>query len=84
MRANLGTLASLIAEGQADGSIRFGDPRLMALSIVAQPIWLTMMRRALQEGISIDQSDPQTREQLVDSVVRFVRAGLAAHPEKLE
>jgi len=84
IRANLGLLASLIAEGQSDGSIRVGDPRLMALSIGAQPIWLTLARRAIQEGAEIDQDDPGTRAQLVDSVAEFVRAGLAEHSESAE
>jgi AcrR family transcriptional regulator len=81
IQSNVGTLAALIAEGQEDGSIRNGDARLMALSIGAQPIWLTLARRALQEGVDIDQTDPETRAQLVDSVVRFVQAGLSAQPE---
>jgi AcrR family transcriptional regulator len=81
---NIGMLASLIAEGQASGSIRSGDSRLMALSIAAQPIWLTLARRALREGIEIDQDDPGTRARLVQSVVDFVRAGLAAYPENRE
>ena len=81
LQANVGTIATLIAEGQADGSIRPGDGRMMALSIGSQPIWLTLARRALQAGVQIDQADPEVRTRLVESVVRFVRAGLAAHPE---
>lgn len=81
MKANIATMASVIAEGQEQGSLRAGDPRLLALSIGAQPIWLTLARRALQAGVAIDQDDPQTRAQLVESVVRFVRAGLEAYPE---
>lgn len=79
---NVSLLAQLIALGQSHGSIRAGDPRLMALSIGSQPIYLTLVRRALQEGAAIDQDDPGTRAQLVDSVVRFVLAGLAAAPEQ--
>jgi len=82
--ANVHTVSSLIGEGQRDGSVRSGDPRLLALSIVAQPLWLALARRALQEGVAIDQTDPETRAQLVESVLSFVRAGLAAHPEKSE
>ncbi|MGD8699271.1 MAG: TetR/AcrR family transcriptional regulator [Gemmatimonadales bacterium] len=84
MQANVNELAVVIAEGQADGSIRAGDPQLMALSIGAQPIWLALARRALQAGIAVDQDRPETREQLVESVVRFVRAGLAVYPETRE
>jgi hypothetical protein len=81
MQGNIRELGTVIAEGQAEGSIRGGDPQLMALSIGAQPIWLALARRALLAGIAIDQDHPETRDQLVESVVRFVRAGLAVHPE---
>ena len=76
MRANIGTLAELIREGQLDGSIRSGDPRLMALSVGGQPILLALLREALSQAVALDQSDPETRTALVDSVVRFTRAGL--------
>lgn len=81
MRGNIGLMASLIEEGQKDGSIRAGDAQLMALSIGSQPIWLAVARRALQAAVAVDQDDPRTRARLVESVLRFVRAGLAAHPE---
>lgn len=81
MGANVRTMARLIQEGQRDGSIRAGDPRLMALSIASQPLWLALARRVLREGIAIDQEDPETRTRLVQSVVDFIRAGLAARPE---
>lgn len=77
MRGNMGLLSLLIAEGQRDGSIREGDPFLMALSIGAQPIFLSLTRQALREGAAIDQDDPHTWRRLVESVVEFVRQGLA-------
>jgi AcrR family transcriptional regulator len=77
LEGNLQLLAGIIALGQLDGSIRQGDPRLMALSIVAQPIWLTLVRRLLREAIGFDQQDPRMRAALVDSVLDFVRAALA-------
>lgn len=81
MAANVGALARLIIDGQADRSIRSGDPQLMALSIASQPLWLALAHRVLREGISIDQENPDTRARLVESVVDFVRAGLAADTE---
>jgi AcrR family transcriptional regulator len=81
VRGNIKLIASLIEEGQDDGSIREGDPQLMALSIGSQPIWLALARRGLQAGVAIDQDDPRTRAEVVESVVGFVRAGLAAHLE---
>jgi AcrR family transcriptional regulator len=77
--ANHAALVGMIAEGQRDGSVRQGDPRLLALSIVAQPIWMAVVRRALQQAIGIDQEDARTRSELIESHVRFVRSGLAPH-----
>jgi len=77
MRRNIGLVASLIEAGQADGSIRPGDPHLMALSVGSQPLYLMTIRDALREGTGIDQDDPATLRGLVDSVVRFVRAALS-------
>lgn len=76
MQKNIQTLTSLIAAGQQDGSIRGGNPRDMALSIASQPMWLTLARRALRDGAGLDQDDPDTHEQIVESVAQFVRAGL--------
>ncbi len=76
LRANIGLMASLIAEGQQDGSIRPGDPTLMALSIGSQPIFLNLVRQALREGVEIDQDDPAIGRDVVESVAHFVRAGL--------
>jgi len=76
--ANLRSLAELIHEGQANGSIRSGDSELMALSVVSQPLWMVFARRLLREGVSLDQGDPNVRERLMESVVDFVRAGLAS------
>ena len=77
---NHGDISRLIADGQKDGSIRDGDPRLMALSIVATPIWLNAVRQFLQQALGIDHAEPSTRAELVDTAVRFVRAGLARNP----
>ncbi len=77
MRANIGTLAKLIRDGQREGTIRDGDPRLMAFSVGGQPIMLALLRDALSQSVGLDQDDPTTRARLAESVVRFVRAGLA-------
>lgn len=81
MEANHGLIAGLIAQGQREGTIRRGDPRLMALSVGAQPFFLTLMQAALQRAVAIDQRQPAVRERLVRSVIEFIRAGLAARQE---
>ena len=82
LRANHRMGAETIAQGQADGSIRSGDPRLLALSVVAQPIWLSIVRSPLQQAIQLDQNDHQTRAEIIENAVRFMRAGLAPRPEE--
>jgi AcrR family transcriptional regulator len=82
MLGNIKHLAAVIGEGQQDGSIRHGDPILMALSIGSQPLFLSLVREALREGAAIDQDDPDTVREIEDSVVQFVIAGLALNPAK--
>ena len=82
MAGNIGQIADLIAEGQQDGTIREGDPRLMALSIGSQPLFLSIVGHVLREGGAIDETDPDAEQQIEDSVVQFVRAGLALNPAK--
>jgi AcrR family transcriptional regulator len=82
LRANHALIADLIATGQTEGTIRGGSPRLMALSIVAQPIWLAIVRNVLFQAIGLDQDDPHTRDEIVENAVRFVRAGLAPSPKE--
>ncbi len=81
MRANIGVLAGLIRDGQLEGSITTGDPRLLAFSVGGQPVLLALLRDALSQAVALDQSDSGTRRSLVDSVVRFTQAGLANHGE---
>lgn len=78
MRKVLGAIAGLVREGQQDGSIRSGDAVLMALSAIAQPVHLTVVRRMAASFVGVDQDDPATRARLVEHVVAFVRRGLAA------
>ncbi len=81
IQANARTLLGLIEQGQRDGSIRSGDPRLMTPSIISQPMYITLARQIIQEGLGIDYGDPDAWAGLVDAVVDFVRAGLASQQE---
>lgn len=76
-----GALAGLICEGQERGRIRAGDPLLLALSCVYQPVHLTLIRRLARPVVGLDMADPATHERVVEHSVRFVRAGLAAATE---
>lgn len=81
LQANHSLLAELIREGQRDGSIRPGDPRLMAVSVASQPLIAAIMRAALQEAVAIDPRERETFHRLVENAVEFVRGGLAASKE---
>jgi AcrR family transcriptional regulator len=72
----MGTVARLQAEGSRDGTVRAGDPVLTALSVVAQPIYMTLIAPILRSVAGIDLQDAATRRATVDHVTRFVRAGL--------
>jgi len=77
MRRNIGLLAELIADGQREGTVRQGNPMFLALSVLAQPLYLALMEDLLKQGMELDQSDQRARAELCASVVRFVRSGLA-------
>lgn len=75
IRSVFGTVAGLVRQGQADGTIRPGDPALLALSAVAQPVYLSLVRRLTSPVLDLAlQDDP---ERVVEHAVTFVRRGLA-------
>ncbi len=78
MGAILQSLSSVVAEGQADGSIRPGNPILQSLSLIAQPIYLTLVQTPLRHFLGLDLSSGEPRQRLVAHAREFVRAGLAA------
>jgi AcrR family transcriptional regulator len=78
------TIAGLQTAGEVDGSIRPGHPVLTALSVISQPIYLTLVAPLLRNVAGLDLSDPSTRALAVDHATSFVRAALAPHPESPE
>ena len=83
MRRNLATMMGLIRDGQRDGSIRRGDPQLLALSVLAQPFLLRVASRIPRDVIGVDRSDPRTQQRLVAHVVDTIHRSLATHPKHL-
>ncbi len=81
MRYVVAGLAQIIRDGQRHGFIRPGDPVLMALSVIAQPVHLTLVSRLAVQILGIDQGDPSERQTIVEHAVRFARSGLAAQVE---
>ena len=78
MRGVLGALRGLIEEGQRAGRIRPGDPILMGLSIVSQPVHMTLARRIAKLIGGLDQDRPEVRERLLSHASVFVQRALAA------
>ena len=68
-------------EGQTAGDIRLGDPILLALSLIYQPVHLTLVQRIGRDIMGLAQSDPATRDRVVEHAAAFARAGLAARKE---
>lgn len=81
MAGILNTVAGLIREGQAAGQIRSGDPILMTLSILSQPIYFNIVRGPLKQAGLLDLTDRVAQRAVVDHASRFAQQGLAAHPE---
>jgi AcrR family transcriptional regulator len=75
-------LLAMVLEGQQQGVIRDGDPRLLSLSIVSVPLHLALVRRPLKHNAGIDLDDGQQREAAIAHAVRFVREALATHSDR--
>lgn len=77
MQRALSALSAVIVAGQREGTIRSGDPLLLALSVVAQPVYLTLARRAVRDAVGLDQGKAAVADRVVDHAVEIVRASLA-------
>jgi AcrR family transcriptional regulator len=84
LQKNAACVMRIVSEGWADGSIRRGHPVLTALSVVAQPIYMSIMAPLLREVGGLDLTDPETRRSAAEHVKRFVRTGLSVRQEAME
>lgn len=76
------TIARLQVEGVEDGSVRPGHPVLTALSVVSQPVYLTLVSPLLRSVGGIDLTEPEVRRKAVDHTLAFVDAALAPREEE--
>lgn len=74
-------LDRLVRTGQARGEIRAGDPLLLVVSVVAQPLHFGLVGRELAALFNQDLDDPVRWAEVVANAVNFVRAGLYARGE---
>lgn len=73
-------LVQVITQGQQQGSIRSGDPTLLALSSLAQPVYLNLARKGIATATGLDPADPVLLDRVVDHCVTIVGAALEARP----
>ncbi len=74
-------LIGIIQEGQQVGTIREGDPVLMAMSTLSQPIYLSIMRPILARRELIANGVPQPKVSSEDHAVEFVLRSLEVREE---
>lgn len=80
VRANLAIITGVIADGQARGAFRPGNPLFGAFSIISQAVWFAVARRTfvqVTEGLSNPDLAPLFERHIADLVAR----GLATGPE---
>ena len=77
-------LIGIVQEGQQVGTIRQGDPVLMALSTLSQPIYLSIMPPILDREDIKTAGVPQPRMLPEDHAVEFVLRALEAREEETE
>jgi len=77
MQRNFGVISEAVRAGQAQGSIRAGDPLLLTLSAMAQPFHFVIAGKAIFAAAGIDLKDPATRARIVEHVTTTIRRALA-------
>ena len=80
----VGTLAAVVRQGQAEGSIRQGDPVLMALTLLSQPIYLSLMPRFLTRDDLKEAELPQPGGEAEDHVLGVLHRAFLVPEEKSE
>ncbi len=76
------TVAGLIREGQKDGTIIGGEPRLLVVSVLALPAYVMWMRVPLGEVVGLDTHDHRVREQILDHIVISIRRSIETQQVK--
>lgn len=84
VRTVVGTLAGIVREGQEEGSIVAGDPVLMALTLLSQPIYLSLMPRFLTREDLRGADLPQPQSPAEDHVLAALRRAFVVPEEEEE
>jgi AcrR family transcriptional regulator len=81
MRRNIGVVSQLIVEGQQDGSIRPGDPALLAITVMSQPFFVRAARRVVSAALGFDPGAANQQKRITDHVIESVRRSIANTPQ---
>lgn len=84
LQRNASYVVGILGDGWADGTLRRSNPMLSALSVVSQPVFMTVMAPLLREVGGVDLADPATRRMAAEHVKTFVRTGLAVRQEETQ
>lgn len=82
VRIVVGTLARIVREGQEEGAIVSGDPVLMALSLLSQPMYFSLMPRFLTRDDLRSADLPQPGGPAEDHVLAALRRVFLVSQEK--
>ncbi|MGH7668651.1 MAG: TetR/AcrR family transcriptional regulator [Gemmatimonadaceae bacterium] len=81
MRRNLGAVSSVIVEGQKDGTIRAGDPMMLAVTVMSQPFFVRAARRMVSVAIGVDPNSADHQARITNHVATSVRHSIANTPQ---
>jgi len=81
LQGNIGAVSAIIAEGQRDGTIRAGDPALLAITVMSQPFFVRAARRAVSIALGVDPNAADQQARISDHVVESVRHSVANTPQ---
>jgi hypothetical protein len=84
VRTVVGTLARILEEGQEEGTVVPGDPVLMALTFLSQPIYLSLMPAFLRREDLRGGNLPQPKQQAEEHAVAFLRRAFFVSKEESE
>jgi len=77
MRHNVGLVVEAIVAGQREGTIRPGEPMLLALGVISQPIYLGVAAPVIRRVAGVDIRSPEMRERVIATAVEMVRSALS-------
>jgi len=78
----VGSLSKIMKEGQEEGTVVQGDPVLMALTLLSQPIYLSLMPRFLEREDLRASELPQPQDPAERHVLALLRRAFLVSEEK--